>query len=171
MAPTTSPPHLRPVQALQLSVQFSQALCAPDLQLLKPVLSRRNVLRWTTWALNPHLSSLKALTLRVVEEDEGRHINHQFRGRDYATNILTFNDEPRGCTQADLLLCADVVIREAQTLNISLREHCAHLLIHASLHAQDYDHEHSEQEALEMETLESFLMLTLGFSDPYAITE
>ena len=104
-----------------------------------------------------------------MDDKEGLAMNRQFRGRDYATNILTFNAFETSNPQADLLICAPVVIHEAREMGVALLEHCAHLIVHATLHAQGYDHEASAAQELEMETLESVLMMSLGFKDPYVI--
>jgi probable rRNA maturation factor len=152
---------------LMLEVQFAQGLSAQLLGELKPILTKAFVKRLALYAIDPNIGALRELTLRVVGHAEGRRINKDFRAKDYATNILTFNDQDEHNTQCDVLLCAPVVIKEAKKLRISLRAHCAHLVIHSCLHAQGYDHELSEAHALQMETLESLLMRSLGYKDPY----
>ncbi len=108
------------------------------------------------------------ITVRLVDEAEGRALNAQFRGRDYATNVLTFDYSQAPVVAADLVLCVPVLLREAQQLRRSVVEHAVHLLIHGTLHAQGWDHETSAADADHMETLESLLMLGLGLPNPYA---
>ncbi len=152
---------------LEISLQYAHALDSATLGLLRPIFLKKNIKHWVTFALNPDAQHLKEVTLRLVDQEEGLSINKQFRGRAYATNILTFNASENLNTQADLLICAPVVIQEAKELGIGLKQHCAHLLVHGTLHAQGYDHEAGQKQELEMETLESLLMLALGFKDPY----
>ncbi len=107
------------------------------------------------------------IAVRVVGEAEGRALNAQYRGKDYPTNVLTFDyaREPR--VMADLVLCGPVVEREAREQAKPLREHYAHLLVHGTLHAQGWDHETSETDALAMEALEVLLLGSLGLPNPY----
>ncbi len=107
------------------------------------------------------------MTVRIVDAEEGQALNRSYRKKDYATNVLTFDYAQTPMVMADLVLCAPVVAREAKEQGKSLQEHYAHLLIHGALHAQGYDHETSEQEAIEMETLEMFIMAALGLPCPY----
>ena len=113
------------------------------------------------------------LTIRFVDAEEGQTLNRTYRGKDYATNVLTFaynEGEELGeddATQADIILCTDVLLREAQEQNKTVEEHAAHLVVHGVLHAQGYDHEHDE-EADEMEQFERDIMEVLGYPDPYA---
>ncbi|MCC2956662.1 rRNA maturation RNase YbeY [Massilia sp. IC2-477] len=113
------------------------------------------------------------LSIRFVDAEEGQSLNRQYRGKDYATNVLTFaynegeelgEDDP---TQADIVLCTDVLMREAEEQKKTVEEHAAHLVVHGVLHAQGYDHEHDE-EAEEMEQFERDIMEVLGYPDPYA---
>ena len=89
------------------------------------------------------------------------------RHKDYATNVLTFDYTREPVVSADLVLCAPVVEREAREQGKPLVAHYAHLLVHGALHAQGYDHETGEGDALEMEALEILLLGALGFPDPY----
>lgn len=114
-----------------------------------------------------------ALTLRLVGLTEGRALNRQFRGRDYATNVLTFAyDSPvvaakqAGPLQADIIICLPVLVREARAQRKTLRDHLAHLVIHGCLHAQGLDHE-SEAQAQEMEALEAGILARFRIADPY----
>jgi probable rRNA maturation factor len=113
------------------------------------------------------------LAIRFVDAEEGQALNRQYRGKDYATNVLTFaynegeelgDEDP---TQADIILCTDVLLREAEEQKKTVEEHAAHLVVHGVLHAQGYDHEHDE-EAEEMEQFERDIMEVLGYPDPYA---
>ena len=113
------------------------------------------------------------LAIRFVDAEEGQALNRQYRGKDYATNVLTFaynegeelgDDDP---TQADIILCTDVLMREAEEQKKTVEEHAAHLVVHGVLHAQGYDHEHDE-EAEEMEQFERDIMEVLGYPDPYS---
>ena len=174
---------------LSLAVQFAVAN--------KTVPSRAELRRWALAALKQDIQA----TLRIVGEAEGRQLNHAFRGKDYATNVLTFAYGPgseatphtpfvlaeRGLPQAgehpeghkgrgvganqeplygDIVLCAPVVAREAKEQKKPLAAHYAHLVVHGFLHLQGYDHE-TEAEAAVMEALESFIIQSLGYPDPY----
>jgi probable rRNA maturation factor len=116
------------------------------------------------------------LAIRFVDAEEGQTLNREYRGKDYATNVLTFaynegaeiaDDEP---TQADIVLCTDVLQREADEQKKTVEEHAAHLVVHGVLHAQGFDHE-TDEEAEEMEQLERDIMEVLGYPDPYADNE
>jgi len=109
------------------------------------------------------------ITIRFVDAIEGRTLNRDFRGKDYATNVLTFaytEDMDADTTLADIILCTDVLQQEAAAQKKSLIEHAQHLIVHGVLHAQGYDHE-IEAEADEMEQLETEILVTLGVPDPY----
>ncbi|RYF25632.1 MAG: rRNA maturation RNase YbeY [Comamonadaceae bacterium] len=108
------------------------------------------------------------ITVRIVGAQEGQALNREYRQKDYATNVLTFDYTQEPVVTADLVLCAPVVAREAKEQNKSLQEHYAHLLVHGTLHAQGWDHETSEADADEMEAYETAILLELGFADPYA---
>ncbi|MFP5356990.1 MAG: rRNA maturation RNase YbeY [Gammaproteobacteria bacterium] len=105
------------------------------------------------------------LTLRITDEAESRALNHRYRGRDYATNVLSFPYQEPGML-GDLVLCAPVVAREAKAQGKPLRAHWAHLVIHGCLHLLGYDHEQS-QAAEKMEKLEIRILRNLGFANPY----
>ena len=109
------------------------------------------------------------LTLRFVNAEEGRLLNKDYRGKDYATNVLTFaytEDSDAEVTQADIILCTDVLQKEAAEQNKSVLEHAQHLVVHGVLHAQGYDHE-DDEEAEEMEALEIEILEKLGLANPY----
>ncbi|MFN9029110.1 MAG: rRNA maturation RNase YbeY [Betaproteobacteria bacterium] len=105
------------------------------------------------------------LTLRFVGSAEGRRLNHDYRGRNYATNVLTF-DYTRRPLAADIVLCMPVVAREAREHGKTLRAHLAHLVIHGVLHARGFDHEQRRQ-ATAMEARERALLAQLRITDPY----
>jgi len=106
------------------------------------------------------------IALRIVDEAEGRSLNHTYRGRDYATNVLTFplTEEPH--LMGDIILCAPVVVREALEQNKPLAAHFAHLTVHGVLHLHGYDHE-TEPQAELMESLETAIVTKLGYANPY----
>jgi probable rRNA maturation factor len=141
--------------SLSLSLQFADASHREHLP-------RHRVQRWIRSALEAPAQ----ITVRIVGADEGRALNRDYRSKDYATNVLTFDYEHEPMVVADLVLCAPVVAREAAEQGLSLQAHYAHLLVHGTLHAQGYDHE-VEADALVMEARESELMEALGFADPY----
>ncbi|MEI6029226.1 MAG: rRNA maturation RNase YbeY [Betaproteobacteria bacterium] len=140
---------------LQLSLQM------PDGR-HRAVLARHRVARWVRAALDRP----GEIAVRIVDEAEGRRLNRDFRGKDYATNVLTFDYAHEPVVAADLVLCAPVVEEEARQSGISLEAHYAHLLVHGTLHAQGHDHEKAH-EALVMEGRESELLPLLGFPDPW----
>lgn len=147
---------------LSLSLQFGRDI--DDIATHRAVLTRSRVTRWIRHAL-----ALDAqITVRIVGSSEGRQLNQQYRHKDYATNVLTFDYEQEPVVIADLVLCAPVVAREAQEQNKTLEEHYAHLLVHGTLHAQGWDHETSEQDAQEMEDYETAILREMGYADPYA---
>jgi probable rRNA maturation factor len=146
---------------LELEVQY------PDARLEKDI-GAAMVERWVRAAL----LGPAELTIRFVGADEGQALNRDYRHKDYPTNVLTFaynegaelaDDEP---TQADIILCTDVLLREAEEQGKTVEEHAAHLVVHGVLHAQGFDHENDE-EADEMEQFERDIMEVLEYPDPY----
>jgi probable rRNA maturation factor len=129
----------------------------------RAVLARHRVKHW----LRAALESPAEITVRIVDEVEGRALNLGYRRRDYATNVLTFDYQREPVIVADLVLCAPVVAREAREQRKTLEAHYAHLLVHGALHAQGWDHERAV-EARRMEALETRLLAALGYADPYA---
>lgn len=107
------------------------------------------------------------LNVLFVDEDEGLALNSQYRHKDYATNVLTFDYQHEPEAIADLAICVPVLVREAKEQEKSFEEHLAHLLIHGALHAHGYDHMNDE-EAEVMETKEIKALMQLGFDNPYA---
>jgi probable rRNA maturation factor len=152
-APTGPRPGSRP--ALQLSLQW------PDPRHRDRV-PRHRVARWVRAALDAPAQ----IAVRVVDEAEGRALNRDYRGKDYATNVLTFDYASAPVVVADLVLCAPVLEREAAASGTPLEAHYAHLLVHGALHAQGWDHERAA-DARRMEARETALLTALGFADPY----
>lgn len=170
---------MSPKHALSLSVQY------PD-DRLKTILTRPKLRRWVQAALQMPA----VITLRFVDAGEGRTLNREFRKKDYATNVLTFpyddmdefdltnadpsqpeqeahmTEMPEHMAQADIVLCTDVLEKEANEQGKGLEAHAAHLVVHGTLHAQGYDHL-DDKEAEEMETLEKQILAKLGFANPY----
>ena len=146
---------------LSLSLQFGRF---DDAAAHRAVLPRHKVARWIRHAL----ATDAEITVRIVGADEGRDLNREYRKKDYATNVLTFDYTQEPLVTADLVLCAPVIEREAGEQNKSLEEHYAHMLVHGTLHAQGWDHETSEADADEMEAYETAIMKEMGFTDPYA---
>ncbi len=126
--------------------------------------------QWVGAALQG-LRSAAEVCIRIVDRDEGRQLNRDYRGRDYATNVLSFPAElPAGVdlpVLGDLAICAAVVRAEAAEQGKELRAHWAHMTIHGILHLLDYDHQEDEQ-AERMESRERFILAELGYPDPYA---
>ena len=151
---------------LSLTVQYADPSLAD-------VVTRPMLRRWVQAAL----LAPAELTLRFVAADEGRSLNRDYRGKDYATNVLTFaysDDDadpdlpldPDQPTRADIVFCSEVLQREANEQHKPLLAHAAHLVVHGVLHAQGYDHE-DDAEATEMEALEIEILATLGLANPY----
>ena len=122
--------------------------------------------RFRRWA-RAALARDADITLRVVGEREGRRLNRDYRGGDYATNVLTFVYGERAPLAGDIVLCAPVVRREARERGIAAEAHYAHLTVHGVLHLQGHDHVR-RREAEAMEALESRIVRKLGYADPYA---
>ncbi len=114
------------------------------------------------------------LTIRFVDEDEGRSLNRGFRGKDHATNVLTFvlGDDATNATrvEADIVICMPVVEAEARAQDKPVFVHCAHLVVHGTLHACGFDHE-TEAEAEAMEQIERGVLARFGITDPYRVVE
>jgi len=154
---------MKPLQAalpeLDLSLQFGAGV--PEAH--RKLLTKARVTRWMRMALTTNAE----ITVRIVGAIEGQKLNREYRHKDYATNVLTFDYMREPVVTADLVLCAPVVAREAKEQGKTLEEHYAHLLVHGTLHAQGYEHETNERDALEMEALEVLLMGSLGYANPY----
>ena len=146
--------------ALQLSLQFAPLTSAAR---HRAALPRHKVARWIRHAL----ARDGEITVRIVDAEEGQALNRDFRGKDYATNVLTFDYAHEPVVAADLVLCAPVVAREAREQRKTLQAHYAHLLVHGTLHAQGWDHETSAADAEAMEAREIEILARLGFRNPY----
>jgi len=129
----------------------------------RKTLARHRVARWLRVALD---GAAAEITVRIVDEAEGRALNRDFRRKDYPTNVLTFDYQREPGVVADLVLCAPVVAREAREQGKTLQAHYAHLLIHGTLHALGFDHERAADAKL-MEAREVELLAALGLANPY----
>ncbi|MFD1806897.1 rRNA maturation RNase YbeY [Pasteurella oralis] len=131
--------------------------------------SAAQIQTWANHALQPELSDLE-MTVRIVDEAESHQLNLTYRGKDKPTNVLSFPfecpDEVELSLLGDLVICRQVVEKEAQQQGKALMAHWAHMIVHGSLHLLGYDHI-DDAEAEEMESLETEIMQALGFDDPY----
>jgi probable rRNA maturation factor len=141
---------------LSLSLQFAD-------KRHKDALPRHKVARWIKAAL----STDAEIAVRLVDAEEGQALNRDFRKKDYATNVLTFDYAQEPVVMADLIICAPVIEQEAQEQGKTLEAHYAHMLVHGTLHAQGWDHLKKKQ-AEAMEAREREILAGLGFADPYA---
>jgi probable rRNA maturation factor len=107
------------------------------------------------------------ITVRIVGSDEGQTLNRDYRQKDYATNVLTFDYTQVPLVTADLVLCAPVIAQEARAQRKTLQAHYAHMIVHGTLHAQGWDHETSDTDAAAMEARETEILAGLGFKNPY----
>ena len=149
-----------PLNTLQLSLQFGDlADAAPH----RAALPRHKVARWIRHAL----ATDAEITVRIVDLEEGRALNRDYRKKDTATNVLTFDYTQAPVVTADLVLCAPVVEKEAREQGKTLQAHYAHLLVHGTLHAQGWDHETSKADAEAMEACEVEILAGLGLPNPY----
>ncbi|MFG1489588.1 rRNA maturation RNase YbeY [Oceanospirillum sp. HFRX-1_2] len=125
---------------------------------------------WTEKVLNAHEDTGNEITVRIVTPEESQQLNHQYRGKEKPTNVLSFPFESPPELElpllGDLIVCADVVAQEAIEQNKALKDHWAHMIIHGCLHWLGYDHI-EEEEAEEMESLEIELLASLNIKDPY----
>ncbi|CAG7597257.1 rRNA maturation RNase YbeY [Candidatus Vallotia tarda] len=145
---------------LKLSLQFQAKMFSAH----KALLTQTRITRWVRAALLEHAD----LTIRFVDEQEGRTLNYRYRGRNYPTNVLTFSyGRLRNRTiSGDLVLCCSVVENEANEQYKPIDAHYAHLIIHGVLHAQGFDHTNDKQ-ARKMELIEKDALDRLGYLDPY----
>jgi probable rRNA maturation factor len=141
---------------LDLSVQYAGGRAG------LPV--RADFRRWARAAL----AGSGQVTIRLVDADEGRALNRDYRGKDYATNVLSFPYETEPVVMGDLVICPSVVAKEAAEQNKPLDAHYAHLTVHGILHLQGWDHDNDE-EAQAMEDEEREILAALGYPDPYAV--
>lgn len=164
MARTPRPASV-PAPALSLSVQYGRA---------ETRLPRWRLRRWIAQALRaPELAGVAgvALTLRLVGAAEGRRLNRDFRQRDYATNVLTFEygAGPDGTVGGDIVLCLPVLASEARAQKKQFLHHAAHLVVHGVLHALGYDHL-NDRDARRMEALETRILAEMAIPDPYRVS-
>lgn len=155
-AKATPAPPAAPRLSLSIQLETDPGACPAD---------RPQLRRWARAAL----SRDAVLSLRLVDEAEARSLNAQFRGRDYATNVLTFayDEAPAdGPVEADIVICLPVVASEARSQRKPMRDHLAHLVVHGVLHAQGLDHE-NDADAAEMEARETAVLRRFGIADPY----
>lgn len=145
---------------LSLSLQFGKL---KDAARHRAALPRHSVIRWIRHALQTDAE----ITVRIVDAEEGQALNRDYRQKDYATNVLTFDYTQAPIVTADLVLCAPVVAKEAKENRKTLQAHYAHLLVHGTLHAQGWDHETSEADAEAMEAREVEILAGLGIKSPY----
>lgn len=148
---------------MTMADDLSLSLQQPDAR-HRAHLPRRRVMRW----LKAALEGPAEITVRIVDAEEGQALNREYRQRDYATNVLTFDYQHEPVVVADLVLCAPVVEREAQEMGLPVADHYAHLLVHGALHAQGHDHE-EDDEAEAMESREREILKGLGLHDPYPV--
>jgi len=143
---------------LQIAVEDEQGLPAYE-----------DISTWLTTAITPFQPQAE-VTVRIVDSEESHQLNLEYRGKDKPTNVLSFPFEaPPGIELdllGDLVICRQVVEQEAKEQNKTLLAHWAHMVVHGSLHLLGYDHI-EDDEAEEMESLETELMQKLGFEDPY----
>lgn len=148
-------PHAR-LPELRLSVQYPGGK--------EDAPTRPQVRRWVRAAC----AIPAEVTVRFVDAGEGRSLNRDYRGKDCATNVLSFPYASGETLSGDLVLCLPVLEREAREQGKSLEAHCAHLIVHGMLHLQGYDHETGHDDAAHMEAVEREIMDALGYPDPYA---
>jgi probable rRNA maturation factor len=153
-------PSVRPTRTglpeLRLSVQYPGGTDGAP--------TRPQVRRWVRAAC----AAPAEITVRFVDDREGRDLNRDYRGKDYATNVLSFPYESGERVCGDLVLCIEVVEREAREQEKSAEAHYAHMIVHGMLHLLGHDHETSQDDAERMEALEREILENLGYPDPYA---
>ena len=145
---------------LSLSLQFGDF---NDAARHRAALPRHSVTRWIRHALE----SDAEITVRIVGLEEGQALNRDYRQKEDATNVLTFDYSRAPLVTADLVLCAPVVSKEAKENKKTLHDHYAHLLVHGTLHAQGYDHDTSSKDAEAMEAREVAILARLVIKNPY----
>ena len=140
-----------------------------DVQYASELTGLPTATQFKRWARNT-IRVDSEITLRIVDEAEGRALNNAYRQKDYATNVLTFPLAEDPFIMADIVICAPVVEKEAKEQSKTLEAHFAHLTVHGVLHAHGYDHEVAEQAEL-MESIETQTLTKLGYAAPYADSE
>ena len=146
---------------LTLSLQFGKF---KDVDKHRAALPRHKVARW----IRNTLEVDGEITVRIVDAEEGQTLNREYRKKDYATNVLTFDYTQEPVVTADLVLCAPVVEQEAREQGKTLQAHYAHLLVHGTLHAQGWDHETNRADAETMEAYEIQILARLNLPNPYS---
>lgn len=136
-----------------------------DVQYASALINLPDAKKFKSWARKA-LRTDAEIALRIVDEYEGRMLNREYRGKDYATNVLTFQLAEEPHLMGDIVLCAPVVLQEAKDQQKTIEAHFAHLTVHGVLHMHGYDHE-TEAEAELMEMLETEIVIKLGYPDPY----
>ena len=154
--PTSGTPKRKPSRAPELALTVQYGTRSAQLP------SRARLRKWVRAAVG----TSACIALRIVGAREARRLNRCYRGRDYATNVLTFVYSDRRPLAGDIAICAPVVAREARECGISREAHYAHLVVHGMLHLQGFEHE-NEREARRMERIETRILGQLGFADPY----
>jgi len=158
---------------LHLAVQYVPPLRVEELP------SREQIRRWARAAFRAGLDDTGLVrdcmfTIRFAGARESRALNRDHRGRDYATNVLTFNlhdtEDDSAPIEADIVVCVPVVSREASNQRKTFEHHCAHMIVHAVLHACGYEHE-ADDEADAMEALETRILKRFRIADPYLVEE
>lgn len=144
----------KPSKRLNLSVQYACNKAGLPL--------RADFVRWARTAL----VGGGEIAIRLVETDEGQALNKEYRGKDYATNVLSFPYDTEPVVSGDLVICPNVVAREAAEQNKPLAAHYAHLVVHGMLHLQGWDHE-NDADAQAMEEEETEILAAMGYPDPY----
>ena len=129
--------------------------------------SRPQIRAWVRAALDVDGKRGGQITIRFVDSEEGQSLNSDYRGKDYATNVLSFPYETEPVVAGDLVICPAVVESEATEQRKTLEAHYAHLIVHGILHLQGYDHEIGDEDAQRMEATERSILAQLGFADPY----
>ena len=148
------------MKQLALSLQFGDI---KDAKRHRTALPRHAVIKWIRHAL----AADAEITVRIVNSEEGQALNRDYRQKDYATNVLTFDYTQAPLVTADLVLCAPVIAQEAREQRKTLQAHYAHMIVHGTLHAQGWDHETNDADATAMEAREVQILAGLGFKTPY----
>ncbi|KAB0286394.1 rRNA maturation RNase YbeY [Vibrio fortis] len=151
-----------------MSIELDLQLAVEDEQGLP---TEQDIQQWLDKTI-PQFQENAELTIRIVDTEESHQLNHEYRGKDKPTNVLSFPFEaPPGIELdllGDLIICRQVVEKEAEEQNKPLLAHWAHMVVHGSLHLLGYDHI-EDDEAEEMESLETEIMQAMGYEDPYIL--
>ena len=161
--------NTRNLTTRNISDMSKQPILSMDVQYASELAGLPTATQFKRWARNT-IRVDSEITLRIVDEAEGRELNKAYRQKDYATNVLTFPLAEEPFIIADILICAPVVAKEAKEQGKTLEAHFAHLTVHGVLHAHGYDHEVAEQAEL-MESVETQILTKFGYSDPYGDTD